>query len=102
MPQINSPSRQDIPRKLCFGGSFNPIHIGHLLVARAVAEQKKFDHVLLIPTAIPPHKQQTAEMAAAEHRLAMCQLVASTDSLFQVDDLELRRGGASYTIDTAL
>jgi nicotinate-nucleotide adenylyltransferase len=101
MPQINIPTTSTSPRKLCFGGSFNPIHIGHLLVSRAVAEQKNFDRVVLIPSAVPPHKQQAAEMAAANHRLAMCQLVARNDPLFEVDDLELRRHGPSFTLDTA-
>jgi len=88
-------------QKLCFGGSFNPIHIGHLLVARAVAEQKNFRRVVLIPTGLPPHKQATAELAAADQRLAMCQLVAKEDPLFEVEDLELRRPGPSFTLDTA-
>jgi nicotinate-nucleotide adenylyltransferase len=101
MTQIHTPTRPEPIRKLCFGGSFNPIHIGHLLVARAVAEQKKFHRVVLIPSAIPPHKQQAAEMAAVGDRLAMSHLVASNDPLFEVDDLELRRGGASYTLDSA-
>jgi nicotinate-nucleotide adenylyltransferase len=92
-------------KRLCFGGSFNPIHHGHLLVARAVAEAMDFDRVVFIPSAQPPHKPDPADLAAAEHRLAMCHLAieAAADStdLFQVSDIELGRHGPSYTVDTA-
>jgi len=94
-----------VQHKLCFGGSFNPLHHGHLLVARAVAEAKGFDQVVLIPSAQPPHKPGSADMAAAEDRLTMCRLAVESSPgsshLFQVNDLELRRHGPSYTIDTA-
>lgn len=86
--------------KLCFGGSFNPLHIGHLTVARAVAEAKGFDKVVLIPSARPPHKPEAAELAEPCHRLAMCQLVSSCDPFFETQDLEVNRSGPSYTIDT--
>jgi len=86
---------------LCFGGSFNPIHHGHLICARAVAESKSFSKVVLIPSALPPHKQNAATMAAAKDRLAMCRLAVEGDPFFEVDDLELNRSGPSYTIDTA-
>jgi nicotinate-nucleotide adenylyltransferase len=85
---------------LCFGGSFNPIHNGHLTCARTVATELDFRRVLLIPSGLPPHKPAAADLAAAEHRLAMCRIVASADSLFHVTDLEIRRRGPSYTIDT--
>ena len=85
---------------LCFGGSFNPIHNGHVICARAVAEQLDFDRVLLIPSAHPPHKLAAADLAPAADRLGMCLSVAADDPLFQVSDFEIRRGGPSYTIDT--
>lgn len=85
---------------LCFGGSFNPIHHGHLICARAVAETLGFTKVCLIPSAQPPHKQAGPELAPAADRLEMCRIVASADGLFDVADLELRREGPSYTIDT--
>jgi nicotinate-nucleotide adenylyltransferase len=88
--------------KLCLGGSFNPLHIGHLATARSVAEAKGFDRVVLIPSARPPHKAEAAELAEACHRLAMCQSVSRHDPFFEVEDLELTRDGPSYTIDTAL
>ena len=88
-------------RKLCFGGSFNPVHHAHLLCARAVAEARGFERVVLIPSAVPPHKLQGTELAAPHHRLEMCRLAVAGDSLFEVDDIELRRDGPSYTIETA-
>jgi nicotinate-nucleotide adenylyltransferase len=88
-------------RRLVYGGSFNPIHHGHLICARALAESAGFDRVVLIPSALPPHKPATADLAGAEDRLAMCRLAAATQpQLFEVDDLELSRPGHSYTIDT--
>jgi nicotinate-nucleotide adenylyltransferase len=87
-------------RKLCFGGSFNPIHHAHLLCARAVAEANGFDRVVLIPSALPPHKLQTTELASPDNRLAMCRLAAEGEPLFEVSDLEVARSGPSYTIDT--
>lgn len=91
-------------KRLCFGGSFNPIHHGHLLIARAVAEAAGYDRVVLIPSAQPPHKPGAADLAPAVDRLAMCRLAVETteaSGLFEVNDLELGRRGPSYTIDTA-
>jgi nicotinate-nucleotide adenylyltransferase len=87
--------------KLCFGGSFNPLHIGHLLVARAVAESRNFQQIVLIPSAQPPHKTRTYDLAKSCHRLGMCQAVSHADPLFQVEPIELERTGPSYTIATA-
>jgi nicotinate-nucleotide adenylyltransferase len=87
-------------RTLCFGGSFNPIHHGHLIAARAVAESAGFSKVLLIPSSQPPHKLNNADIADAKHRLAMCRLAVAGDPLFEVSDIELLREGPSYTIDT--
>ena len=88
-------------RKLCFGGSFNPIHHGHLLCARAVAEARGHDRVVFIPSALPPHKLDAKELVDPPHRLAMCQLATAGDGVFEVDDLELMRSGPSFTIETA-
>ena len=87
-------------RRLYFGGSFNPVHFGHLICSRAVAEKAGFDRLILVPTAQPPHKPGSANMASAEHRLAMLRLSVAGDPLFEIDEIELARGGASYTIDT--
>ena len=89
------------PRKLVCGGSFNPIHHGHLICARAVAESLKFDRIVLIPSARPPHKQASTELASAADRLAMCRLAIEGSDFFEVDDIEVDRTGPSYTIDTA-
>jgi nicotinate-nucleotide adenylyltransferase len=88
-------------RQLVFGGTFNPIHHGHLACSRAVAEQLGFDRVLLVPSAKPPHKAASATLADSADRLAMTRLAVSGDPFFEVDDLELRRAGPSYTLDTA-
>jgi len=88
-------------RKLCFGGSFNPIHYGHICCARAAAEKLGFERVELIPSAQPPHKLPGANLAAADHRLAMCRMAVASDKLFSVNDIEMRRNGKSYTIQTA-
>lgn len=89
-------------RTLCFGGSFNPIHHGHLICARAAAEAMGFPRVLLIPSAQPPHKPASPDLAPPADRLAMCQLAARLEpSLFQASDMELKRVTPSYTIDSA-
>jgi nicotinate-nucleotide adenylyltransferase len=82
-----------------FGGTFNPIHNGHIHLAKRFAEILDADLVLLIPTNVPPHKQ-APDLACASDRLAMCSLAAESDGLFRVSDLEIRRGGSSYTSDT--
>ena len=87
-------------RRLHFGGSFNPIHHGHLICARAALETSEFDQIVLVPTAQPPHKAASATLASAADRLAMAQAAVAGDPLFEVDELELRRTGPSYTLDT--
>ncbi len=86
---------------LCFGGSFNPIHHGHLICARAAAEKAGFERVVLIPNSQSPHKLASSDWAGGEERLQMCRLATGGSELFEVEDLELRRSGPSYTIDTA-
>lgn len=82
-----------------FGGTFDPPHNGHVALCEAMARQLGLDRVVLMPTAQPPHKLKT-ELAPAADRLAMCRLLAADRPLFQVSDLELTRGGASFTADT--
>src|SRR5438067_948023 len=88
-------------RTLAFGGSFNPIHYGHLRCAAAAASEGNFERVVLIPSGQPPHKNPHVNLAAASDRLQMCRLAAADDDLFIVDDIEMRRDAPSYTIDTA-
>lgn len=85
---------------LYFGGSFNPIHDGHLVCSRAVAERAGFEQVVLMPSGQAPHKPNAANMAEGRHRLVMCQLAVAGDPMFRVSDLEIARDGPSYTIDT--
>jgi nicotinate-nucleotide adenylyltransferase len=82
-----------------YGGSFDPIHFGHLIAARSVAEQWDISRVILIPSARPPHKQDHA-LAPAVDRLEMARRAVAGDSLFDVSDMELCRQGPSYTFDT--
>lgn len=82
-----------------FGGTFNPIHNGHIHLAAHFAELLGAQKVLVIPTSVPPHKC-APELAPTEDRLAMCRLAVKNRSLFEVSDLEIRRGGPSYTSET--
>jgi nicotinate-nucleotide adenylyltransferase len=88
-------------RLLVLGGSFNPVHVGHLIMADEVRAEFGYDLVLLIPSLRPPHKA-LADEPGAEHRLAMLRLAVGDDPCFVVDDCEIRRGGTSYTIDTLI
>ena len=82
-----------------FGGTFNPPHIGHLIVVESVREQLHFDKILFIPSANPPNKRDTI-LAPAAKRLKMTQLAVEDNQLFDVSDIEVRREGLSYTVDT--
>ncbi|MGH7325825.1 MAG: nicotinate-nucleotide adenylyltransferase [Candidatus Rokuibacteriota bacterium] len=86
-------------RTAVLGGSFNPIHYGHLLLADEVLEQLRLDRVLFVPAGLPPHKPATA-LAPAEDRYTMVKLATADHPRFAVSDLELRRPGPSYTVDT--
>src|SRR5688500_18660222 len=88
-------------RTLYFGGSFNPVHHGHLICARHAAERLGFNVVVLVPSANPPHKAASADLASAEDRTRMCRLAVEGAAGFAVNDLETKRTGPSYTIDTA-
>ena len=84
-----------MPKRVAvFGGTFDPIHEGHVQLALQFARRLKLDEVLLVPTFVPPHKLK-ADMAAAEDRLAMCRLVAAAHPKLKVSDMEITRGGAS-------
>ena len=86
-------------RTVVLGGSFNPIHYGHLLLADDVAELLGLDRVLFVPAARPPHKPN-ADLAPAQDRYAMVELAIAGHPKFAVSDLEFRRPGPSYTVDT--
>ena len=82
-----------------FGGTFNPIHNGHLALLHRMKQALSLDRVLVIPAAAPPHKDG-ADVVCGEHRLAMCRLAVEGMDGVEVSDLELSRGGKSYTADT--
>ena len=82
------------------GGTFNPVHIGHLILAQDACELFDLGRVLFIPCNRPPHKAEKA-LAAVAHRVAMLQAAVGGDPRFEVCDLEVRRGGISYSVDTA-
>jgi nicotinate-nucleotide adenylyltransferase len=81
------------------GGTFNPPHLGHLVVAQEAYRELGLDQVVLIPAGIPPHKPVDDE-PGPEHRLELCRLAVGGDERFAVSDLELRRDGPSFTVDT--
>ncbi len=81
------------------GGTFDPIHFGHLLTAEAVREILSLNKIIFIPAAVPPHKLGK-EIAAAKHRLSMAVLATQGNPFFCVSDMELQRKGPSYTTDT--
>jgi len=82
-----------------FGGTFNPVHLGHLRAAVEVRAGFELDEIFLIPAALPPHKV-SGEVAAAADRLHMLNLGLGADSGLKVSEVELKRSGPSYTIDT--
>ena len=82
-----------------FGGTFDPVHNGHLHIARAFADETGLDTVVFLPAGDPYHKPQAPQTSAA-HRLAMTELAAAEDARFAVSDCDIVRGGATYTFDT--
>jgi nicotinate-nucleotide adenylyltransferase len=82
-----------------FGGSFDPVHIGHLLAAECCREQAGLDRVLFVPAAIQPHKQDR-QLTSGQHRMEMLALATGGNDAFAVLGDELERGGVSYTVDT--
>jgi nicotinate-nucleotide adenylyltransferase len=81
------------------GGTFDPVHYGHLLIAEQAHEALGLDRVLFIPAAIPPHKQ-TDEVSSGRRRLEMVELAIAGNPYFEACDVELERRGVSYTVDT--
>lgn len=81
-----------------FGGTFDPIHVGHLILAEITHEMLDLDRLVFIPARVPPHKR--GARASAEHRLRMTELAAADNPHFDVSDVEIRRDGPSYTVET--
>jgi nicotinate-nucleotide adenylyltransferase len=81
------------------GGTFDPIHMGHLVLAEQVREQFQLERVIFIPSASPPHKTEQ-DLSPAKNRFEMTKLALEGNSYFAVSDLELKREGLSYTVET--
>ncbi|MBI4719356.1 MAG: nicotinate (nicotinamide) nucleotide adenylyltransferase [Planctomycetes bacterium] len=90
-----------IQRLGLYGGSFNPVHVGHLIAARAIAEHAGLDRLVFLPAASPPHKPPT-DLIPVDHRLEMVRQAIDGEPLFELGDFDARRPGPSYTIDTVL
>ena len=82
-----------------FGGSFDPVHFGHLLLAESSREQCPLDRVLFLPAAVPPHKQDR-QLTPGAARIEMLELALAGHDRFAVDRYELNQGGVSYTVET--
>ena len=85
-------------RKIClFGGTFDPPHIGHLLVAQTIFEAENFDKIVFIPTFKTPDKENVTNI---KDRLSMLTMAVTSNPNFEICDMEISRGGTSYSIDT--
>lgn len=82
-----------------FGGSFDPVHIGHLIIAQDAVEQMELDRLIFVPASVSPLKQHQAPVDG-RHRFRMLELATANNLRFEVSDIELQRGGVSYTFDT--
>lgn len=82
-----------------FGGTFDPIHLGHLIVAETLMDEFSLDKVVFIPASVPPHKLGN-HVSAARHRYLMTLLATCSNPHFEVSDVEMKRQGPSYSIDT--
>ena len=86
--------------KIClFGGTFDPPHIGHLLIAQTVCEAEDFDKILFIPAFNPPHKKS---ITPADHRIEMVKTAISDNPKFEYSNVDILRGGISYSIDSIM
>jgi nicotinate-nucleotide adenylyltransferase len=88
-------------RLAILGGTFNPVHVGHLFLAEEVRALLGYDRILFVPANVPVHKTMPVEVGA-RHRLRMLRLAIAGRRGFQVEDCELKRGGNSYMIETLL
>jgi len=82
-----------------FGGSFDPVHFAHLLLAECCREERQLDQVVFVPSAVPPHKRDR-ELTPAASRLAMLELAIAGHEQFTISRYEVDRGGVNYTVDT--
>ena len=86
--------------KTClFGGTFDPPHFGHLIVAQTIFEAEHFDKIVFIPAHIPPHKKGK-KISSLELRLEMLKIAIKDNPNFEISDIEIKRGGVSYSLET--
>src|SRR5437870_3772344 len=83
-----------------FGGTFDPPHVGHLLLAADARDALNLDRLIFVPTSVQPLKVETPAVASARDRLEMVRLVVADDANYQVDETEIDRKGLSYTVET--
>jgi nicotinate-nucleotide adenylyltransferase len=89
-----------LPKKIAiFGGTFNPLHIGHLAIAEAVRERLRLEKIIFVPSRIPPHKSKV-KLAASPIRFNMVKSAIKGNPAFGVSDSEIKRQGKSYSVDT--
>jgi len=91
--------RASILRVGLFGGTFNPVHWGHMRAAEEIREEFDLSQVIFIPTNIPPHKE-SEEIVPADHRLKMLDLAVEDNPYFFISDVEMKRSGKSYSVET--
>ncbi len=94
---MNQPARQSVG---IFGGTFDPIHLGHLILAEWACDELGLDRLIFIPAFVPPHKQKGRELTPPESRLEMLRLATASNSRFEISTHEFDRMGVSYTLDT--
>ena len=86
--------------KTClFGGTFDPPHFGHLIVAQTIFEAKHFDKIVFVPAHIPPHKKER-KISSVAFRLEMLKIATMDNPNFEISDIDLKRGGISYSLET--
>ena len=86
--------------KTClFGGTFDPPHFGHLIVAQTIFEAEHFDKIVFVPAHIPPHKKEQ-KISSVALRLEMLKIATKDNPNFEISDIELKRGGISYSLET--
>jgi nicotinate-nucleotide adenylyltransferase len=86
-------------KKCIFGGTFDPPHIGHLLIAQTICEAEEFDKIIFVPALKNPHKS-VGVISPIEKRLKMLEIAVEGNPHFEISDIEIKRGGISYSLDT--